>query len=395
MRLSPTHVGLLLTGLLSMNAIAQEGSTDTGSAAEYDVIEAPAITAKVEKIKQSALIEIAAAGDKLVAVGAHGNIIHRESDGNTWQQASVPTSVLLTSVQFFNEQIGWATGHHGVLLKTKDGGKSWQRVLDGFRLLDLEIAFYKQQVSELEQQLETAEDAEVGDLEWDLDTAKFQLETVQQAKQESGPTKPFLDIVAINKQTAIAVGAYNTIVRTDDGGQNWQLLNDRLDNPNGFHLNAITASQQQLYIAGEAGTAYRSKDSGNSWEAVAPPYQGSFFGAHFDNQDRLWVYGLRGNLFYSNDLGDSYQQVDSAVDVNLSAGFSDRDGHQWLVGNSGVIVELDTELNATEHRHPSSSVLTDIIPLQNEKIVIGRSGLMYWPARMSKEEAVITAQGAQ
>ncbi|MGM0526535.1 MAG: WD40/YVTN/BNR-like repeat-containing protein [Pseudomonadota bacterium] len=395
MRLSPTHVGLLLTGLLSMNAIAQEGSTDKGAAAEYEVIEAPAITAKVEKIKQSALIEIAAAGDKLVAVGAHGNIIHRQRDDNTWQQASVPTSVLLTSVHFFNEQIGWATGHHGVLLKTEDGGKNWRRVLDGFRLMDLEIAFYKQQVADLEQQIETAEDAEVGDLEWDLDTAKFQLETVQQSKQESGPTKPFMDIVSINEQTAIAIGAYNTIVKTTDGGDNWQLLNNQLDNPDGFHLNAISANEQQLFIAGEAGTAYRSKDSGNSWEAVPPPYQGSFFGAHFDNEGRLWVYGLRGNLFYSTDLGDSYQKVDSAVDVNLSAGFTDTEGHQWLVGNSGVVVELDSDLNATEYRHPSSSVLTDIIPLQDEKIIIGRSGLMYWPARMSKEEAVITAQGAQ
>ena len=115
MRLSPTHVGLLLAGTLSMNAIAQEGSTDSTAAAEYEVIEAPAITSN--KIKDSVLIEVARAGDRLVAVGAHGNIIYQSGDDNTWKQAAVPTSVLLTSIDFSDAQTGWATGHHGVIIK--------------------------------------------------------------------------------------------------------------------------------------------------------------------------------------------------------------------------------------------------------------------------------------
>ena len=394
MRLSPTHVGLLLAGTLSMNAIAQEGSTDSGSAAEYEVIEAPALTSN--KIKESILIEVARAGERLVAVGAHGNIIVSDSqDINTWQQASVPTSVLLTSVDFSDAQHGWATGHHGVIIKSTDGGDSWQRVLDGFKLLELEASFYQRQITELEAAIEQADDADVGDLEWDLDTAKFQLENVQQAQQESGPSKPFLDIVALSNDIAIAIGAYGTLVKTTDGGANWDLLNDKLDNPNGFHLNAISQNGDHLFIAGEAGTAYSSRDRGETWQAVPPPYPGSFFGAHFDNQGRLWTYGLRGNIFYSDDLGASYIKVESAANANLSAGLTDGNGHQWLVGNSGTLVQIDTELSAKEYSHPSNAVITDIIKVGDEKVLTGRSGLLYWPARISKEEAVLTAQGAQ
>ncbi|TDP40812.1 photosystem II stability/assembly factor-like uncharacterized protein [Idiomarina aquatica] len=394
MRLSPTHVGLLLAGTLSMNAIAQEGSTDSGSAAEYEVIEAPALTSN--KIKESILIEVARAGESLVAVGAHGNIIVSDSqDINTWQQASVPTSVLLTSVDFSDAQHGWATGHHGVIIKSTDGGDSWQRVLDGFKLLELEADFYQQQITKLEAAIEQADDAEVGDLEWDLDTAKFQLENVQQAQQESGPSKPFLDIVALSNDIAIAIGAYGTLVKTTDGGANWDLLNDKLDNPNGFHLNAISQNGVQLFIAGEAGTAYSSDDNGETWQAVPPPYPGSFFGAHFDNQGRLWTYGLRGNIFYSDDLGASYTQVESEANANLSAGYTDAEGNQWLVGNSGTLVKIDAELTAKEYSHPSNAVITDIIQVGDEKVLTGRSGLLYWPARISKEEAVLTAQGAQ
>lgn len=393
MRLSPTHVGLLLAGTLSMNAIAQEGSTDSTAAAEYEVIEAPAITSN--KIKDSVLIEVARAGDRLVAVGAHGNIIYQSGDDNTWQQAAVPTSVLLTSIDFSDAQTGWATGHHGVIIKTTDGGKRWQTVLDGFTLLEREIAFYQQQVAELEAAIETADSADVGDLEWDLDTAKFQLENAQQALQESGPSKPFLDLVALDAATAFAIGAYGTLVKTEDGGATWQLLNDRLDNPDGFHLNAISQFGDALFIAGEAGTAYRSTDLGKTWQAVPPPYPGSFFGTHFDANGRVWLYGLRGNIYYSDDLGDRYQAIDSPANDNLSGGFSDANGHQWLVGNSGAIVEIDPQLNTKQHSHPSNSVITDIIADGDEKILTGRSGLMYWPARISEDSAELAAQGAQ
>lgn len=389
MRLSPTRVGLMLASVLSMNAIAQDGSEQ--AATDYEVIEAPALTSN--KIKDSVLIEVASTGQHLVAVGAHGNIIYQQD--NTWQQAAVPTSVLLTSVTFANNTVGYATGHHGVVIKTEDGGKSWQRVMDGFQLLELESAFFQQKVTDLEEELANNDDPN-GDIAWDLDTAKFQLETVKQAQQESGPTKPFVDIAALDENKAIAVGAYNTIIMTTDGGASWQLLNDHLDNPDGFHLNSIARHDNQLFIAGEAGTAYRSLDGGDNWEAVPPPYPGSFFGAHFGSNGRLWLYGLRGNVFYSDDFGDSYVKVDANVDVNLSAGYEDDNGHQWLVGNSGTIVEIDPELQATEHRHPSSSVLTDIIHSGNEKVITGRSGLMFWPARVSKQqEAVPTAQGAQ
>lgn len=157
----------------------------------------------------------------------------------------------------------------------------------------------------------------------------------------------------------------------------------------------FTSNGVQLFIAGEAGTAYSSDDNGETWQAVPPPYPGSFFGAHFDNQGRLWTYGLRGNIFYSDDLGASYTKIESEATANLSAGYTDAEGNQWLVGNSGTLVKIDAELTAKEYSHPSNAVITDIIQVGDEKVLTGRSGLLYWPARISKEEAVLTAQGAQ
>ena len=45
------------------------------------------------------LTDIELVGEKLVAVGKHGVVI-TSTDAQTWQQASVPTQVLLTAVDF-------------------------------------------------------------------------------------------------------------------------------------------------------------------------------------------------------------------------------------------------------------------------------------------------------
>ena len=383
MRLSPTHIGLLLSGVLSTFAFAQE--TDVSSQQGFDVIYAPAMQASSELIIKNPLIATAKLSNRLVAVGSHGNIITREIDNNTWQQANVPTSVLLTSIDFESDTVGYAAGHHGVVLKTTDAGDSWQRVFDGFDLLDLEIKFYQQRITELEQQI--AEDGdESGDLQWALDDANFYLENAQRAKQETGPSKPLLDIKILANGNILAVGAYNTLLLSQDKGETWSLISDRLDNPNGFHLNAIASYNNTVFIAGEAGTAYASQDNGESWRSVAPPYDGSLFGAHFDNQGRLWTYGLRGNIFVSDDLGARYDNVDSPADANLMSGYGDSNGTQWIVGNSGVILEISPELEVTEHTHPSSAVFGDMVEFNGEKVLTSRSGIYYWPAKSTDSE---------
>ncbi|MFM9673675.1 WD40/YVTN/BNR-like repeat-containing protein, partial [Streptomyces galilaeus] len=44
----------------------------------------------------------------------------------TWHQATVPTQVLLTAVNFIDSQQGWACGHDATIINTTDGGEQWQ-----------------------------------------------------------------------------------------------------------------------------------------------------------------------------------------------------------------------------------------------------------------------------
>ena len=76
-----------------------------------------------------------------------------------------------------------------------------------------------------------------------------------------------------------AVGAFGTLVTTENGGQHWVNQEKVLDNPDEFHLNAITGDGKgRVFIAGEGGVMFRSLDGGLSWEALEPFYEGSWFG---------------------------------------------------------------------------------------------------------------------
>lgn len=390
MRLSLTPLGVLLGAIFSTTVLAQD--SDTTTITDYDVISAPALSS--DRIKSEVLIEVTTVGTRLIAVGAHGNIIWKESDD--WQQAEVDTSVLLTSIAFADEQNGWATGHHGVIIKSEDGGKSWKRQLDGFELMTLEEGYFEKRIEKLNEELESTDDEDViGELEWQLEEAQFQISNIEAAREE-GPSKPFLDLYVKDSQTVLAIGAYGTFLKTEDGGESWQVISGRLENPGGYHLNTIFGQGDDLYIVGEAGLAFASYDGGESWETLDSPYRGSLFGGHLDAEGRVWVYGLRGNAFVSDDKGQSFTTVDTGTRVNLSAGTNTNKGTQLIVGHSGTILEIDDRLEVKNRTHPSGSVMTDIIEVgDGEWIMTGRSGLLHWPAKITEEEALATQQGAQ
>src|ERR1700730_2204806 len=72
------------------------------------VLDLPAILSP--RCQQGVLLGIAAAGNRLVAVGERGCIVYSDDNGKRWQQARVPVSATLTAVTFASPTQGWAVG---------------------------------------------------------------------------------------------------------------------------------------------------------------------------------------------------------------------------------------------------------------------------------------------
>ncbi len=302
-----------------------------------DVLDAPSM--KTNLAAEALLLDVAAAGERIVAVGERGHIIYSDDQGVKWTQAQVPVSVSLTAVYFPTDTHGWAVGHGAIILHSSDAGETWKKQFDGNKANQEVIDQSEKSIATLESALESAPESQQEDLEMQLEEAQFGLED-SQFDAEVGPSKPLLDILFLNDQEGFAVGAYGFFFKTEDGGKSWFNVSDRIDNKDGFHLNAIAqVTGGSIFIAGEAGLVFRSNDNGDSWVSLDSPYDGSFFGTSgTGNVNEVLVFGLRGNLYRSIDLGANWIRIDSDNEATLIAAKDDADGIITVVGNSGIVL---------------------------------------------------------
>ncbi|MNQ59783.1 Ycf48-like protein [compost metagenome] len=306
----------LCATLMLLQAVAQ-------AAGYVDVLELPAKPSALAV--RSPLLDVTRAGERLVAVGQRGHILYSDDAGQSWQQAAVPVSADLNAVHFPTAEQGWAVGNDGVILHSNDAGATWSKQLDGRAIGELVLKHYSALAS-----------AEPGNEHWPLFAAEGQ------RLIEEGADKPFLDVWFADAQRGYAVGVFNLILATTDGGQSWTPLQDRTDNPQGLHLNAITATGDALYLAGEQGLL-RKWDAGQErFVAVDSPYQGSYFGL-IGSPSELLAYGLRGHVFHSRDAGQSWQQLDSGLQVSISAAALDARGDYRLFTQAGHMLRAGAD----------------------------------------------------
>ena len=285
-------------------------------AATYvDVLDLPARPSVLAA--RSPLLDIAHAGQRLVTVGQRGHILYSDDAGQNWRQADVPVSSDLNAVHFPTTEQGWAVGNDGVVLHSSDAGATWSKQLDGRQIGNLMLKYYSALAS-----------AEPDNEQW------AGLAAEGQRLIEEGADKPFLDVWFANDRLGYVVGMFNLILRTEDGGRHWAPFQDRTENPQGFHLNAIAATGDALYIAGEQGLLLKWDDARQRFMALQTPYQGSFFGV-VGKPGEVLAYGLRGNVFRSTDGGATWHPLDSGLQASITAAIVDANGRFRMFTQAG------------------------------------------------------------
>ena len=297
--------------------------------------------------RQSLLLDIAPAGERIITVGERGHVLYSDDSGDNWTQALVPTTQMLTGVYFTDKHRGWAVGHDGLILVSDDGGENWRVQRDGIAAQNQANLVAREQahqlIEELETALQTADEDSRAELELQLEDAIMDLEDADLALEEAVFTSPLMDVWFQDARRGWAVGAFGALLATVDGGKTWQDQAQQIHNPDEFHLNSITGDGQgRVFIAGEGGIMFRSLDGGDNWETLEPFYEGSWFGLVYSpRHDALLVFGLRGNLYRSTDFGESWEPVTDDNRATLAGGNAASDGRIALVGSVGTILTSD------------------------------------------------------
>lgn len=308
-----------------------------------DRLDTPAYLAP--KASGAMMVDVVRAGNRVVAVGEHGIILYSDTNGKTWRQAAVPVSVTLTAVYFPMPKKGWAVGHDGVILRSEDGGAHWTKQFDGNAANALVLAAAQKR----EKEARDAKDARAasgdgasGQPAAALQAAERALEDAQ-AGAKFGPSRPLFDVWFKDESEGIAVGSFGQLFHTADGGRSWALWGERIANPDGLHLNAISATATgALLIAGEAGKVYRSADGGASWTTLDTGYAGQLYGVlgieEGVGREALIAFGFGGNVFRSTGSGSGWRRISVEETKPVVAGSMLPDGRIALLTYDGRIL---------------------------------------------------------
>lgn len=108
---------------------------------------------------------------------------------------------------------------------------------------------------------------------------------------------------AIDPSTIVMVGDAGTILKTKDGGKNWERLetNSRAD------LYAVSFWNEFIGMAvGEDGTILKTTDCGQSWKKLNSGRNDTLRGISFLTQQKIIAVGDTGTIIRTNDGGDSW-----------------------------------------------------------------------------------------
>lgn len=261
------------------------------------------------------VLALAHAGKRLVAAGARGHVLWSEDEGRSWQQAKVPVSIDLVGLSFPTPAQGWAVGHGGVVLHTADGGKTWERQLAGLDAARLALKAYEAQPPK---------------------DPKLVAGVKDQLAVPRG--EPFLDVYFWNERSGFVIGTFGAIYRTDDGGKTWSPWMDRLPNPGGLNLFAVSGRGDRVFVVGEQGMVWRLDPAAQSFMPAGTGYAGTLFGLHASARGPLLVFGMRGSLFRSQDDGATWAEVRLDTRAGLTAATETGDGRIIVVDQAGNLL---------------------------------------------------------
>ena len=247
--------------------------------------------------------------------------------GYTWTKMSFPEAGKeLFGISQSSTGTIYACGYDGKLLYSADNGQQWT-----FRQLEYDP--YKKVV------FPTADKGIlIGGISFEAGfithiTAQGDIEKRDSLKYELN------DIKMLNNHTGFICG-YGVVMRTNDGGDTWQIQNIKGDN-----FNSIASYNSDTWVCGYNGSVFHTSDGGATWEKQRNGNDISQVSYHllailFKDAMNGWAVGEKGAVLHTDDGGNHWSQYDNFTPNDLQSIVLAPNGDIMVAGDNGTIFRL-------------------------------------------------------
>jgi photosystem II stability/assembly factor-like uncharacterized protein len=256
---------------------------------------------------------------KAFAVGTAGTIV-KTVNGTTWfPQANSDVDNLNAVVFPVDSNTGYAAGAAGTILKTTNSGANWNAVaqtLPGGFTEELKRLHFTSNTHG-----------------WAVSASGSILRTTDGAvwtEQNSGTVSALNGVFAVNADSAFAVGAGGTILKTRSGNTEVPSADLR-----SVHFIGDTG-----FVVGQSGTALRTYNGGASWTKITGTVQnlnGVVFSKQTNASGYVTAVGDGGTLVQATLAGNTWTPHNSGTTQRLNAIHIAGAPRLYLVGDSGII----------------------------------------------------------
>ncbi len=236
---------------------------------------------------------------------------------------SVPTGLdaNLNSIQFINENEGFAAGERGTIVHTTDGGASWQSVNPPDTLTTFNDLYFQSATTGFVI-------GEQGKIFQTLDGGK----TWKYIRSGVGET---LFRIRFNQSYGYIIGSKGVILRSVDGGQNWERF---FGNTSNLLYGIDFPNGSTGYIVGWSGTILKTVDGGSTWTHL-PAFTDNYLkDIEFVNETTGYIAGAGGEIFKTVNGGDTWTKIDTKASGIVSLYFLNTN-HGFAVSNKGEVLE--------------------------------------------------------
>lgn len=145
---------------------------------------------------------------------------------------------------------------------------------------------------------------------------------------------PFFDVLALNEEEVIAVGAYGSFYLSNDAGESWEQI--EVDEEEAHLFSIKNDDNENLYLAGEFGLVLKVNHLGEVLKRYDTLSKATFFGLEILSEDHFFIYGLRGRILYTAD-GETFKAIDTGTNNSILSSLNTPQGTLFF-GENGLIL---------------------------------------------------------